>query len=239
MKADRSEVWKGIWNKKGQQANSSLHHIDGFDLLDVKQWNRMVYQITKPIGIKSGDLIFECGCGAGAFLLSILKYYPDIKVSGIDYSESLLEIARKSLNGDFYYADMTNIDFVKSNKYDHVVSFSTFHYLSSEESVRKAVREMVRITKVGGSVFIGEVSDLAKRKDAVSIRELTHKNHVHVSASNPDHLFLPKNLFRELAEDMSLHLTIVDQDTFDLPFYETAKYRYSVYLIKNKCSSSR
>jgi len=232
MKVDRSKTWKSIWDKKGQQVNVPLHHVDGFDLLDAQQWDYMIYQVTKPIGINNGDSVLECGCGAGALLSCLLKHYPDLKVSGVDYSKSLLEMARRNLKGDFYYGDMTNISFIKDQQYNHTISFSTFHYLSSEESARKTVREMVRVTKTGGVIFIGEVSDLAKRKEAFSIRELTHRDHRRVSAANPDHLFLSKDLFRELAEDMRLELNIVDQDNFDLPFYETAKYRYSVYLTK-------
>lgn len=232
MNLGRSKIWKGIWDKKGKQTEVPLHHVDGFDLLDTQQWDYMIYQVTKPVGINNGDSILECGCGAGAFLSSLLKHYPDLKVSGIDYSKSLLKIARKNLKGDFFYGNMTNINFIEDQWYDHVISFSTFHYLSSEESARKAVREMVRVTKTGGVIFIGEVSDLAKHREAFSIRELTHQNHSRVSAANPDHLFLSKDLFKDLADDMRLELSIIDQDNFDLPFYEAAKYRYSVYLAK-------
>jgi len=232
MKADRSEVWKTIWNKKAQHADVPIHHVDGFDLLTTEQWNDMVFKVTKPIAIKSGDSILECGCGAGAFLSSLLIHYPNLKVAGIDYSKSLIEAVKRNINGDFYLGDMTDISFIKDDQYDHTISFSTFHYLSSEESARKAVREMTRVTKTGGMIYIGEVSDLAKRQEALTIREKTHRNHKRVSAANPDHLFLSKDLFKELAKDMHLQLDIVDQEYFNLPFYETAKYRYSVYLTK-------
>jgi len=232
MKVDRGEKWKSIWDKKGRQADAPLHHIDGFDLLDDGQWEYMVSQVARPIGFKSGDAVLECGCGAGAFLSALLKQYPDLKVSGVDYSRPLLETAKKNIKGNFYCADMSDLGFIKDGQYDHVVAFSTFHYLSSEATARKVVREMVRVVRVGGVVFIGEVSNLEKREEALAIRKVTHKNHKRVSAANPDHLFLSKDFFRELAGDMRLGLKIMDQESFDLPFYETAKYRYSVYLTK-------
>jgi ubiquinone/menaquinone biosynthesis C-methylase UbiE len=232
MRSNRSRIWKDIWDKKGEQTGISLHHIDGFDLLNDRQWDYMIDQVTKPIGLKNGDSVLECGCGAGAFLLSLLKQYPGLKVAGLDYSIALLEKAQINIVGDFFYGDMTNIDFIGNQQYDHALSFSTFHYLSSEESARKAVREMVKVTKPGGTIFIGEVSDLAKRQEALTIRELTHRDHKRVSQADPDHLFLSKELFKDLAKEQHLKLNIIDQNSFDLPFYETAKYRYSVYLRK-------
>lgn len=230
MTVDRSNTWKTIWDEKGKHVNVPIHQVDGFDLLNDEQWDYMISQVAKPICIKNGESVFECGCGAGAFLSSLLRQYPDLRVSGIDYSESLLTTARRNLSGDFYCGDMTDLTFIQDNHFDHAVSFSTFHYLSSEESARKVVREMVRITKNGGVICIGEVSDLAKKEEALAIRKKTHKDHKRVSFQNPDHLFLSKDLFRELSDDLRLLINIIDHETFDLPFYETAKYRYSVYL---------
>ena len=204
MKADRSKIWKEIWDKKGQYANVPIHQVDGFDLLTAEQWDYMIVQVAKPIGIKRGESVLECGCGAGAFLSSLLRQHPDLRVSGIDYSESLLTIARRNISGDFYCGDMTDLTFLQDRQFDHAISFSTFHYLSSEDSAGKVVREMVRVTKTGGVIRVGEVSDLAKREKALIIRDKTHKDHNRVSSANPDHLFLPKDFFKELAEDMCL-----------------------------------
>jgi len=234
MNADRSKIWKDIWNKKGDRKDLPIHQIDGFDLLSTDQWDDMVRQVTTAIGIRNGSSVLECGCGAGAFLSSLLKIYPDLQVTGIDYSESLLEVVKSHISGDFYYADMSDISFLQDNAFDNVVSFSTFHYLQSIEAACKAVSEMVRVVKKGGVVFVGEVSDAAKYQQAVLIRQESHKDHRQVSLEKPDHLFLDKEVFKKIAKDLSLTLNIIDQDEFDLAHYETAKYRYSVYLTKTR-----
>jgi ubiquinone/menaquinone biosynthesis C-methylase UbiE len=193
----------------------------------------MVGQVTRPLGLKDGEKILECGCGAGAFLASLLKKFPELKVTGLDYSQPILAAAKRNVKGDFYHGDMTDLSIFSDGQFEKTISYSTFHYLSSEGAAARAVREMVRVTRAGGSVFIGDVSDLAKREMALALRKMTHQNHQRVSSANTDHLFVPQELFRQLAGELKLGIDIIDQESFDLPFYDNAKYRYSVYLRKN------
>jgi len=231
--SNRDAVWKDIWAEKGLEQGVPLHHADGYDLLSVDEWNRMILQVSQPIGLRGDESILESGCGAGAFLASLLAIYPGLKVAGVDYSPSLLAIARQNFkSGEFHVADMTDLGFIANDSYDHAVSFGTFIYLSSEESARRAVFEMLRVTKSGGIVYIGEVSDLAKRAEAENIRRASHEAVKKISAANPDHLYLPKSFFQNAAEMSGSGLKIIDHSEFDLGDYQAARYRYSVYLSK-------
>jgi ubiquinone/menaquinone biosynthesis C-methylase UbiE len=229
---NRNEVWKDIWIKKGVDKNAAPHLADGYDLLSADEYDNMVLQVTQPVGLNGKESILECGCGAGAFLLSLLKIYPNLKVSGVDYSPTLLERARGTLEGNFFVADMTDLGFLTSDTYDHTISFGTVLYLSSEEAVRRAIDEMLRITKSGGMIYIGEVPDAAKNDEAESIRRVSHKSVKKLSATNPDHLYLSKDFFQDLAHTNALDLKIIDHTDFDLGNYQAARYRYSAYLTK-------
>ena len=230
----RSEKWKSIWVKKGLIEGVPLHQADGFDSLSQDEWDDMVYQVTQNLGLKDGSSILDCGCGAGAFLLSLTKHYRDLDLVGVDYSESLLKMAMKKLVGKFYCSDIQYLSFLKDQSFDFALSFSTFHYLPSELSAEKVIREMVRVTKKKGTVYIGEVSDLTKELDARIIREKTHASQKKLSAEELDHLFLSKEFFYKLAEQMSLVINIKDHTSFNLGDYGAAKYRYSVYLNKTE-----
>jgi ubiquinone/menaquinone biosynthesis C-methylase UbiE len=233
MKAmNRNEVWKDIWVKKGLDKNTPLHLADGYDLLSADEYDNMVLQVTRPIGLSGKESILECGCGAGAFLASLLKVYPELKVSGVDYSPTLVERAREHLEGEFFVADMTDLGLIAANTYNHTLSFGAIFYLSSEEAASHVIGEMLRVTKPGGTVYIGEVPDASKRDDAESIRQFSHKSVKKISVANPDHLYLSKVFFQDIARASSVDLKIIDHLEFDLGNYQAARYRYSVYLTK-------
>jgi len=225
---DRNAVWKDIWIKKGLDKNASLLLADGYDLLSADEYDRMISQVTRPIGLSGNENILECGCGAGAFLASLLKVYPALKISGVDYSPTLLERARECLKGEFFVADMTDLGFLAPDAFDHTISFGTVLYLSSEEAVRRAIGEMLRITKPGGTVYIGEVPDAAKRDEAESIRLVSHQSVKKLSVANPDHLYLSKDFFQDFARTNALDLKIIDHTEFDLGNYQAARYRFNV-----------
>ena len=230
---NRSEVWKDIWTKKGQDKNAPLFVVDGYGgLISSIELDNMIFQVTKPIGLMGTENIFECGCGAGAFLEVLIKIHPELNVSGLDYSPTLLDIARSHFKGDFYVADMTNLGFIPDAKYDLTLCFGAIQYLSSEKSAQNAAEEMLRITKPNGKVYIGEIPDASKKELAESIRRVSHKSLQKVSTANPDHLYLSKDFFRELAKENNLNINIIDHTEFNLGNYQAANYRYSVYLFK-------
>jgi ubiquinone/menaquinone biosynthesis C-methylase UbiE len=234
---NRNDIWKEIWIKKGLDKNTPPHFADGYDLLSADEYDRMIFQVTRPIGLIGNENVLECGCGAGAFLASLLKVYPGLKVSGVDYSPSLLERAREHLNGEFFVADMTDLGFLAQDTYDHTASFGAILYLSSEEAARRAIGEMMRITKPGGTIYIGEVPDAAKRDEAECIRKVSHQSVKKISILNPDHLYLSKGFFKDFARANSVDLKIIDHMEFGLGNYQAARYRYSVYLTKEKRKS--
>lgn len=229
---DRGTAWRNIWIKKGLDKEASLHVADGYDLLSADEFDRMVVEVTRPIGLSGNESILECGCGAGAFLASLRKIHPGLKVAGVDYSPALLDRARESLDGEFFLADMTDLRFLADDRYDHTMSFGAIYYLSSEERARRAVAEMVRITRPGGTVYVGEVPDAAKRVLAEEIRRVSHKSVKRLSSANPDHLYLPKQFFQSFVPGWAADVKIIDHSELDLGGYQAARYRYSVYMTK-------
>ena len=230
---DRSTIWKAIWEKKGADRNASILFADGFEgLLTLAEMDLMIQKVTSPLELNGTESIMDCGCGAGAFLDGLLKVHPGLKVSGLDYSATLLERARERFNGDFFVADLSELGFLPAASYDRTISFSAFQYLSSEAIARRAVEGMLRITKPGGMVYIGDVPDVAKLELANSIRKISHQAIKKVSALNPDHLFYPKELFLDISRENGTKIRIIDQTEFDLGNYQGARYRYSVYMTK-------
>ena len=98
------------------------------------------------------------------------------------------------------------------------------------EDAEKAIHEMARLVKPGGALAIGEVSDLAKKDEAMAIRAQSHKDQPKLSKDDLDHLYLPKSLFEKAGRELGFDVTVVDHTTLKLPSYQAARYRYTAYM---------
>ncbi len=226
---DRNAQWKRVWDRKGDLPSAHLHHVNGYDLLSAPEWDEMVRKVSAPLAMRRGDAVIECGCGAGAFLAALVRLYPGIRVSGIDYSPSLLRRAAANLAGRFEEGDIRQLGFLPAAAYDHVLSFGVFPYLNSLADAEQAVREMARLVRPGGTLTVGEVSDAAKREEALEIRHTSHRDQPRVSTEDLDHLYVPKSLFERLAAELGFALRIVDHTAFALRSNATARYRFTAY----------
>lgn len=99
--------------------------------------------LTLPCGGK----ILDCCCGTGDISGMLLKKFPLAKITGIDFSKNMLEIARKKIKGvEFVEGDCCNMDF-SDKTFDAVtISFG----LRNIENYKKAIGEISRVLKNGG-----------------------------------------------------------------------------------------
>ena len=98
--------------------------------------------------LPDGSLVLDAGCGNGKNML----IRPTINMIGCDVSNTLLEIcSTKGLN--VVEANIINLPF-KDNTFDAVICVAVLHHLSSHERRTQAVKEMLRVVKPGGKLFI-------------------------------------------------------------------------------------
>ena len=99
------------------------------------------------------DRVLDLCCGNGRHMVHVLGRTPF--VTGLDYSADLLALARAQIGteGCLVRADMRKIPLAAS--FDVVVNFFTsFGYFPSQEENAVVVREVARVLKPGGRVFI-------------------------------------------------------------------------------------
>ena len=239
--SSRSEKWKKIWNKKGEEKDKEIHHLNGFNYLTELQYSEICKILLSPLNIKNTDKVIECGCGAGAFLINVKKIFNVSDITGVDYSKKILDHAKSNLNGKFFNGSIDSMNFLESNTYDIVLNFSVLHYLNNEEMARNTVKEFIRISKPGGKIFIGDVNDLDKIDIYHTKRKKSHESESHLKTlvSNEklttNHLLLTKDFFKKIVnefENIKL-LNIIDHDELEFSkYYPCSPYRYSVYLEK-------
>ena len=236
MSTSRNAEWKEIWEAKGRRLSGELHAIDGYDLLSAGEWEAMIGALMAPVPLRAGMAVVELGCGAGAFLAALLQLEPGLRVTGLDYATSLVGIARTRVPGSFGVGDIRSCPAIGTATADLVCSFGVLMYLDSEADVSRAMGEIDRVAKPGGRIYVGEVSDLAKRDAALEMRKTTHAGQNHVSAKQVEHLYLPKELFAAEARRLGWqNFRICDHAAIPaLATNPLAGYRYSIYAEKSR-----
>jgi SAM-dependent methyltransferase len=112
--------------------------------------------LVSKIGIKSGHKVLDLGCGDGTTALPAAKRGAD--VLGVDIARNLVEAgnARARAHGlnnlRFEEGDATNLGALADDTFDFVVSIFGAMFAPKPFDV---AREMVRVTKPGGRIVMG------------------------------------------------------------------------------------
>lgn len=118
-----------------------------------------VLKFLNLINIKKGTRILDLGCGRGDLAIECARR--GAKVTGIDYSEDGIDIARNALkkqkkniqeNVHFFRMDAKNLKFT-DNSFDLITSFDVFEHLFKEE-LEAVMNEISRVLKTGGKLLI-------------------------------------------------------------------------------------
>lgn len=135
-------------------------------------WNRFIYKIWSPlydyffnsglflearkrvfqdIEFKAGESVLFVGVGTGADINQVP--YNSLKITAIDFSEDMLNQARKKYEGEkieFVPMDAQNMN-LPDNTFDYVIGSLI---LTVVPDGKKAFGEMVRVAKNGGQIIV-------------------------------------------------------------------------------------
>jgi len=99
-------------------------------------------------GIPTKSLIGDIGCGNGKNML----YRNDLVNYGCDFSKNLVNICLKK-NLNVVYGNVLDIPF-ETDTFDYTMCIAVIHHLSTIENRKKAIEELIRVTKPGGKILI-------------------------------------------------------------------------------------
>lgn len=127
---------------------------------------RICAQLIARLQVRSDARVLDVGCGSGLFLIEVAKHLKTGKAIGIDLwfekDQSKNSKAKTLQNGlaakvsdriEVETADMRELPFGAST-FDLVVSSLAIHNVKKPEERERALREIIRVLKPGGTIAI-------------------------------------------------------------------------------------
>lgn len=174
----------------------ALNHLLSFDL--DKVWRR---KTAKQVAKSQPTAILDLATGTGDLALALAKHIPQAHITGMDFSEKMLEIGRNKVNKkhlekriSFQMGDAAQIPFPDSC-FDAVTSaFGVRNF----EHLDQGLSEMLRVVKTNGIIAILEFSHPVK--GIIQLPYRCYSKHIlpfvgrHVSKHPTAYQYLPESI---------------------------------------------
>ena len=129
------------------------------DRLLAKKTGLMRRQLESS-GIAVGARALDLGCGHGWYLAEFAR--EGFRVDGLDYSAGQLQRARTHLAESGLAQPLLQADAVAlpfpDNTFDFVYSINAFHHFASTDAQVRALHEVVRVLRPGGTFVLHEIN---------------------------------------------------------------------------------
>ncbi|SDW91287.1 Methyltransferase domain-containing protein [Lutibacter oricola] len=163
--------------------------IDGTDIYILDQILKLRYQ-------KAGKIL-DAGCGSGRNLKWF--YNAGHQVYGIDISLDDVNYCKKIYDKEkFKQANVDAIPFTE-NSFDHVICNAVLHFAEDLSQYLKMLKELLRILKPGGSLFIRMASNFGMENNVEHI-----ENGIYKLPDGSTRFLLTKELLQHLKQSKEI-----------------------------------
>lgn len=182
--AGSAERWGSLWGARPG------------DWAEIEVQQRPTYEEgIRRAGLEAGQRVLDIGCGSGAFLRVAADQ--GARVSGLDASEALLELARARVpEADLRAGDMQALPY-GDDVFDVVTGFNSFFFAAD---MIAALGEAGRVAKPGAPVAI----QVWGRPEACSLTALKHVLAPYVPPPPPAPALWEPGVLEEIAVDAGL-----------------------------------
>jgi len=134
------------WNRVAEEYDTLVG--DSGDFNHKTYINPVVLNILENVKNKH---VLDLACGQGYF--SKILADKGARVTGVDISEKLIEIAKEKFGGQdiqFLVRDAANLEGLRNNQFEAVVCTMSFHDI---EDVSKTIDEIARVVQISGKLI--------------------------------------------------------------------------------------
>ena len=230
--------WKKIWdNRRDSLGNidkenfravfAELKRIDGYDINGGATVDSQIHQhenLSAALNLSAGENIFEVGCGAGANLYLFAR--DGFEVGGLDYSATLLDIAKKILPAEKVSELIcAGADELPTEKiFDAVISVGVFIYFDNLAYAERVLEKM--LFKSRRAIAVLDVYDADFETELTTYRRRTIENYDERYKDFPK-LFYPRTFFEDFAVRHALKISFVANE---LENYGNAPFTYHCFM---------
>jgi ubiquinone/menaquinone biosynthesis C-methylase UbiE len=164
--------------------------------LEIAEISKRLGEVTRAIDI---------GCGNGYSTIHYALDHP-IDIKGIDYIPEMIAVARRRLqnlagqlqgNVSFEVGDMTNLD-EEDGRYDAAIVTRVIINLASRDSQIAAIREIARLVRPQGRIFMSE----ATREGWIQLNSFRAEWELEPIPEPPFNRYIDEDLVRSAAPDL-------------------------------------
>jgi len=143
--------------------NEQAQAYDGFIRKLVPDYTDFHNLLTDFLG--QAVAVLDIGCGTGNTSLRLLESNPDLKLTCLDTSSQMLEIAKIKLGSHHSFVESPIEDFDSTDQFDAVVSVMVMHNIQEQSDRLKAYQKIASTLTNSGiyltvDIFKGETNQL-------------------------------------------------------------------------------
>lgn len=153
---------KAFWDDQAREhgasdlATAPDHH---YRTLEINSILRMIECIEKR------EAILDVGCGNGYSTVKIGKKFPEAMITGVDYSEPMIEEANRAAipNVEYFHGNVLSLSRNKNllgQKFDIVLSTRCLINLSTWEEQKAGILEMLKMLAPNGRLILVENTEV-------------------------------------------------------------------------------
>lgn len=136
--------------------------LDNIPKPNKDNWLCEIELLTKELGLNAR--VLQVGCMDATRIIALLKARPDLKITGLDIEEDMIESSRKNLKKVGLKAELIHGDITKPlsvSGFDYVICLNnTLGYIPEQEKALENMKELGRtvILSVYGEKFTNELA---------------------------------------------------------------------------------
>ncbi len=172
---------KDFWNKTAQKFGEKENYSPVLlpSSKGLLNWYTDYLQnraLKKHLERLSGHYVLDIGCGVGRWSARLAK--SGSFVVGVDLSREMAKraksrLSKRNLSGDFVVGSVEKLPFVP-NLFDSILSVTVLQHNVEKSSFDSAVSEMLRITRIDGSIVLLEYTYDSSGKYTTHFPTITH-----------------------------------------------------------------
>ncbi|RLI52276.1 MAG: hypothetical protein DRP09_18310 [Candidatus Thorarchaeota archaeon] len=151
------DKWIGVWEKP---SDSLKAQVGRWEYHDIELISKNIIEILK---ITKDDIVLDVCCGNGLITKKIAESCKEIH--GVDFSEFLIETAKRKNNGEniYYHCDdALNIDKkFKENTFSKAYCYFSLQHFSYKKG-EMLIKVLSKVTNSNGLILIGDIPDIRR-----------------------------------------------------------------------------